>query len=56
MSWAELTAIKREAREIAEEERRKPPAECPNDGEPLEYHKGLWHCRFDGYVTRKRDA
>lgn len=58
MSWQQLIAIREEAKQIATEERQKPPAECPNDGEPLEWSekRGVWHCKFDGYVTRKREA
>lgn len=57
VSWEQLISIKQEAREIAKEEREKPPAECPNDGEPLIFARGVWHCKFDGYVTRgKREV
>lgn len=58
MSFNELITIRQEAREIAAEEAAKPPVECPHDGQQLVYHagKGLWHCPFDGYVTRRREV
>lgn len=54
MSWAQLGAILREARETAADERRKPPVACPYDGTPLKYHprKGLLFCPNGDYRVR----
>lgn len=54
MSWAQLQAILKEARETAADERRKPPVACPNDGEPLKYHprKGLLFCPWGDFQVR----
>lgn len=53
MSWEELSAIWREAGEIAEAERSRPPVDCPNGGEPLETGPtGVLHCRFDGWTNQ----
>lgn len=50
MSWEQLLDITREAEELAQDERARPPEACPNDGEPLtQAPDGGLHCRFDGY-------
>lgn len=49
MPWEQLLAIADEAATYARED-RDPPTACPNDGEPLIEHRGVLHCRFDGYV------
>ena len=49
MSWEQLAAILEEGRQAYDEERSSPPTACPRDGEPLEFHDGVWHCVFDGY-------
>jgi hypothetical protein len=49
MSWDQLLQIRREARLLAEEERRRPPVACSFDGTPLEDGpRGELHCRFCG--------
>ena len=56
MSWAQLIAIKEEARQIAAEEREKDPVACPYDGTPLEYHAGknVLHCPNGDYQVQAR--
>lgn len=50
MSWDQLIAIAKEARDLAEKERNTPPAACPNDGEPLQTGPdGVLYCPFDGW-------
>jgi hypothetical protein len=50
MSWEQLLSIQREAAEIALEERSRPPAACPNDGEPLRTGpNGELFCPYDGW-------
>ncbi len=58
MSWEQLVAITKEARQIAADERSRPPVACPSDGQALEYHqaKGLLHCRFCGFTVPGRPA
>lgn len=48
--WDTLLAISREARQLYAEDRARPPAACPNDGEPLRTAPdgGLW-CPWDGW-------
>ena len=50
MSWEQYLSIAREAAQIRQEEMSRPPAACPNDGEPLTAGgDGSLFCRFDGY-------
>jgi hypothetical protein len=50
MAWETLLDIAREAEAYRRDEASRPPASCPNDGEPLESAPdGGLHCRFDGY-------
>jgi len=51
ISWEQLLDIAREAADLADDERRRAPEACPNDGEPLRRGpSGELYCRFDGYV------
>jgi hypothetical protein len=53
MSWYQLLSIYEEAADLHREEKSRPPAACPNDGEPLiTGPDGSLHCRFDGWSTR----
>lgn len=49
-SWETLLSISREARQLVDEERRRPLVACPLCGEPLESARGVLHCPFDGSV------
>lgn len=50
MSWEQLLSIGHEAAELAAEEAGRPPAACPNDGEPLSAAPdGGLFCKFDGW-------
>ncbi len=49
-SWYSLLDITREAAAIAQAERSRAPVACPNDGEPLQSHRGILHCPFDGFT------
>ena len=49
-SWYGLLDITREAASIAAAERSRPPSACPNDGEPLQSHRGVLHCAYDGFT------
>lgn len=50
MAWEQLADIAREAADEAAYERSRPPAACPNDGEPLVLGgDGVRFCRFDGW-------
>jgi hypothetical protein len=50
MSWEQLRDIRREAAADAAAERARPPAACPNDGEPLTMGPGgVRFCKFDGW-------
>lgn len=49
-SWYQLLDILREAEDIARAEASRPPAACPNDGEPLAAGPdGRLFCVFDGW-------
>lgn len=50
MAWESLQAITQEARQFAAIEDTRPPAACPNDGEPLRQGPD-WapYCPFDGW-------
>jgi hypothetical protein len=49
-SWYGLLAILRDATREALDARSRPPAACPNDGEPLQPAPGGGlHCAWDGY-------
>lgn len=50
MAWEQYLAIMREAAQEARDEQTRPPAACPNDGEPLlQGPDGSLYCKFDGY-------
>lgn len=50
MSWDELLSIYREAADEKRATDSTPPADCPNDGEPLQQGpNGVLHCRYDGF-------
>lgn len=53
MSWAQLIAIKEEAKQIAKEEREKLYIDCPLDGALLQYSakRGLWNCPMGNYTA-----
>lgn len=46
MSWAELIAIRDEARRMAREDADKPLVDCPNDGTRLVFNakRRAWGC------------
>lgn len=51
MPWEQLSDIAREAAQLAEEERRRLPVACPNDGEPLSIGPGgVLFCVYDGWT------
>jgi len=51
VSWRGLINILRENAQVVQDEQRRPPLACPNDGEPLEDAiMGTRHCRFDGFL------
>jgi transcription initiation factor IIE alpha subunit len=55
--WGGYKALQDEAREIAKAEREKPPTDCPQCGEPLEYNerRSLYNCPLGHYrVTGRR--
>lgn len=49
MAWEELRDVRREAAALKRAEEAQPPQACPNDGEPLEEHRGIWHCPWGDY-------
>lgn len=50
MAWESLISIQKEARDLAAEEKSRPPEACPNDGEPLQAGPhGELFCPFDGW-------
>jgi hypothetical protein len=50
VAWLSFAGILREARQIAADEIARPPASCPNDGEPLRFGPdGILFCPFDGW-------
>lgn len=50
MSWEQYLSIAREAAQLRAEDRNRPPASCPNDGEPLTAGPdGSLFCKFDGF-------
>lgn len=53
--WGGYRAIFEEAWELAEQERRNPPAVCPIDGELLVYNQRRreWGCPLGNYRTRE---
>lgn len=53
MSWEQLSAIYREARQAAKAEREAPPVACPFDGTPLEFRNGVYNCPMGNYRTRR---
>lgn len=50
-SWDTLLAITKEARQLAAAEDARQPQACPNDGEPLQRHRGVLHCAYDGWTS-----
>lgn len=49
MAWEQLIDIAREAAEERRAEAAQGPVACPNDGEPLEEHRGVKHCPWGDY-------
>lgn len=50
MGWEQLRAVGKEAAELRDEDNRRRPTACPNDGEPLrEGPDGQLFCIFDGW-------
>lgn len=51
-SWWSLVSTLRELRDEVRREENARPVACPNDGTPLESHRGVLHCPFDGWTDR----
>lgn len=53
MSWESLRQVYEEAKQLREDERRRRPVACPDDGTPLENGpRGELHCRHCGWTDR----
>lgn len=51
MSWEQLEAILKDARQTRAEEAAAEPVACPNDGEPLQRDpSGRLRCPYDGWT------
>jgi uncharacterized Zn finger protein (UPF0148 family) len=53
MGWHALLEIVKEQKQEVEDARRTPLSACPDDGTPLEEHRGVLHCNFCGEVYRR---
>jgi hypothetical protein len=53
MSWGQLLAILKEARQEAKANREAPLVECPYDGTPLVFRDGIANCPMGNYRSRR---
>lgn len=50
MSWAQLSGIIAENRQVIDSTNAEGPIACPHDGELLEIHGGVRHCPLGDYT------
>lgn len=53
MSWNQLTAIRAEARKLAEDEKAAPLVDCPICGHLLNVRDGIYDCPLGHFTTTK---
>lgn len=52
MSWDQLIAIGKEARDRRREDEQRTLVECPFDGTPLEFRDGVANCPMGNFRSR----
>ena len=52
MSWDQLIAIRKEARQLRRADEDRPLVECPIDGTPLQFRNGIGDCPMGNFTTR----
>ena len=52
MSWDQLTAIRKEARELRRSDEQRPLVACPIDGMLLVFRNGVADCPMGNWTSR----
>ena len=52
MSWDQLIAITKEARQLRLADEQRPLVECPIDGTPLVFRNGVADCPMGNWTSR----